>query len=512
MKKAFLISFALCAPGFFLFAGGTSDRTLASRQETEPVYSIMVPLTSAEAPARETSIWASLEKLANARLDIRWIPSDYDNILNVSIAAGELPHCFVVTEPKGSIFVSAAQSNMFWEISDAIKNSQNISRNLDPKVTGNLVIGGKNYILPRGRMMVRYGFNYRKDWADKLGLKPPTNLSEIYDMLKAFATQDPDGNGRHDTFGMATAKGGTPDVGGYIWMIEVPVVLNGGGMGWVEEGGRLVPTFMTKQYIEILRWYKRLYDEKLINQDFAAMGGNGPYEMCNAEQAGAFFHTTDKILNRVSPLLGTLQLKNSSLRLEDVWTFVTDIKSPDGSIRLPADAGHWGGMVFPKTKLKTQAEFQKVFDIFDSFESEEGKNLITWGIEGVNYRLQDGKAVVINEDKFGRDVEVFRMGLSVTGVSVPCTLQGLKDPLQDRIETTQAFNARYGIPDLTYPFVSQTKTTRGAELDKTIGDAAIQWVMGQIDEAGYMAAIERWKASGGQAVMDEFTAAWRANR
>jgi putative aldouronate transport system substrate-binding protein len=472
----------------------------------------MVPLTSTEAPQRETSVWASLEKLANVKLDIQWIAGDYNNRLNASIAAGELPHCFVVTEPKANIFVTAAQSGMFWEISDAIKNSKNISKNLDSKVVQYLVISGKNYILPRGRMMVRYGFNYRKDWADKLGLKPPTNLNEIYEILKAFATQDPDGNGRHDTFGMATGAGGTPEVGGYIWMIEVPVVLNGGGMGWAAEGDKLVPTFMTKPYIEIMQWYKRLYDEKLINQDFAAMGGNGPYDVCNAEQAGAFFHTTDKILNRVSPLLGTLQQKDPNLRLEDVWTFVTDIKSPDGTIRLPADAGHWGGMVFPKTKLKTQAEFEKVFSIFDSFESEEGKNLMIYGIEGINYKLQDGKAVLINEEKFGRDVEVFRMGLSVTGVSVPTSLKGLKDPIQDRIETTQAFNARYGIPDPTYPFVSQTRTTRGSELDKIIGDAIIQYVMGQINDTGYMAAIERWKAAGGQAIMDEFTAAWKTGR
>jgi putative aldouronate transport system substrate-binding protein len=91
-------------------------------------------------------------------------------------------------------------------------------------------------------------------------------------------------------------------------------------------------------------------------------------------------------------------------------------------------------------------------------------------------------------------------------------LQGLKDPLQDRIETTQVYNARYGIPDPTYPFVSPTKIARKVELDKIISDAAIQFVMGQIDENGYMTAIERWKASGGQAVMNEFTTDWKAGR
>ena len=508
MKRVLFVLFLMCLSGFTLLAGGAQGD---SRQGADTVYSIMVPLTTPEAPTRETSVWAALERVANARFDIQWIAGDYNNRVNVSLAAGELPHVFVVTDPKSGMFINAARSGMFWELSDAINNSRNISRNLDPVVTRNLSTEGRSYILPRGRMMVRYGFVYRKDWADNLGIAPPTNLDEIYQMLRAFATQDPERSGRQ-VYGLATARSSQGAQGEFIQGITVPVAMNGGGMGWVEEGGNLLPTFMTSQYFEVMNWYKRLYDERIVNQDFAAITGNASYELCNAEQAGAWFHTTDKILNRVSPLLGTLQLRNPNLTLEDVWTFVTDVRSPGGSIRLPADAGHWGGMVFPRSRLRTQAEFQRVFDIFDAFESEDGKNLMNWGIENVNHTIDNNRAVVINESIFNRDVEGFRMGLSVTAVSVPGTLPGLKDPMQDRIETSQAFNARYAVPDLTYPLISQTRATRGAELDRIIGDAIIMYIMGEINEAGYMAVIEQWKRSGGQEVINEFTEGWRASQ
>lgn len=47
----------------------------------------------------------------------------------------------------------------------------------------------------------REGFVIRKDWLDKLGLAAPTTLDEVYDLAVAFTQQDPDGNGKKDTYG-----------------------------------------------------------------------------------------------------------------------------------------------------------------------------------------------------------------------------------------------------------------------------------------------------------------------
>src|ERR1700738_3598216 len=53
----------------------------------------------------------------------------------------------------------------------------------------------------------------RKDWLDKLGLQPPKTWDDLAAVAKAFTTQDPDGNGKADTYGLAvpgsTARGYT---------------------------------------------------------------------------------------------------------------------------------------------------------------------------------------------------------------------------------------------------------------------------------------------------------------
>jgi putative aldouronate transport system substrate-binding protein len=46
----------------------------------------------------------------------------------------------------------------------------------------------------------------RQDWLDALGLKAPTTMDEAFDVAMAFATQDPDGNGTADTYGLYLDK------------------------------------------------------------------------------------------------------------------------------------------------------------------------------------------------------------------------------------------------------------------------------------------------------------------
>lgn len=42
----------------------------------------------------------------------------------------------------------------------------------------------------------------RTDWLKKLNLQMPTTTDELYNVAKAFVDQDPDGNGKKDTYGM----------------------------------------------------------------------------------------------------------------------------------------------------------------------------------------------------------------------------------------------------------------------------------------------------------------------
>jgi putative aldouronate transport system substrate-binding protein len=50
----------------------------------------------------------------------------------------------------------------------------------------------------------------------------------------------------------------------------------------------------------------------------------------------------------------------------------------------------------------------------------------------------------------------------------------------------------------------------GQQLDNIIGDARIQYIVGQIDDAGFDAAIELWKKTGGDDYIREINELYKA--
>ena len=83
----------------------------------------------------------------------------------------------------------------------------------DPLALSLVTFDGSLYGLPEPPPLPRReGLVIRKDWLDKLGLAVPTSPEELMAVAVAFTEQDPDGNGKKDTFGY----------GGF---------LNGDGMG-----------------------------------------------------------------------------------------------------------------------------------------------------------------------------------------------------------------------------------------------------------------------------------------
>lgn len=71
-------------------------------------------------------------------------------------------------------------------------------KKLATKSDGKMYEFGKvNGLLPNHVLMIR------NDWLKKLNLQVPTTTEELYQVAKAFAEKDPDGNGKKDTYGMA---------------------------------------------------------------------------------------------------------------------------------------------------------------------------------------------------------------------------------------------------------------------------------------------------------------------
>lgn len=128
---------------------------------------------------------------------------------------------------------------------------------------GNL-IDGKCFYTPyvEGRTISTACLVYRKDWMENLGMTEPTTLDELHDLLYAFTYNDPDGNGKDDTYGIDVV---------YEWRGMWPIMSAFGistpDQYWLNEDGTVSLLGAGENYREALTVLKEWYDEGIIHPE-----------------------------------------------------------------------------------------------------------------------------------------------------------------------------------------------------------------------------------------------------
>jgi len=471
-----------------------NKQTEEVKQESPTKISIMTRLHTAEVPSDKLE--KLIEEKTNTELDIQWVPdSTYNDKVNAAFATGALPMVF-----NGDLntFRSAIRDDQFWEIGKYLKDFTNLS-NLNENVLRNMQVDGKVYTLYAERPLARSGLIFRKDWADKLGLDAPTNLDELYDMLYQFTYNDPDGNNKNDTIGLT-------DRSDMIYgAFKTVSSWHGTPNYWGEKDGQLLPEFMFPQYIETMKFFKKLHQEGIINQDFPVTSKEDQRNLMITGKAGAYIGTMPDAVG--------LQTELEKVNAEATLDVFNRIEGPEGfKIWMATQGG--AGFLFPKSAIKTEEDLLKILTFYDQLMSPEIANLITWGVEGEHYTLVDGRTKA-NEDQkmLDRELKPYSGAIAIGGSS---TIPGLyqakwEDPLKQKAEELVLDNVDFLIDNPVAPLESLTFNEIGARLQQMINDATFHFILGEIDEAGFQAVVDKWLADGGQKIIDEYTEAYNAS-
>ncbi|TLS53450.1 extracellular solute-binding protein [Paenibacillus antri] len=106
-----------------------------------------------------------------------------------------------------------------------------------------------------------------KAWLDKLGLQPPTNVDELYAVLKAFKEQDPNGNGKADEIPVSNE-------GDIEMQLLMPFgITNLRANNMLIQDGKPVFFPTSQAYKEGLKWAHKLYAEGLIDPESFTQDG-----------------------------------------------------------------------------------------------------------------------------------------------------------------------------------------------------------------------------------------------
>jgi putative aldouronate transport system substrate-binding protein len=466
---------------------------------------VLAPLFGT-APDPNGEVQQAVQKLIGKTLDITWVPNaDYGDKANVTLASNNLPDVMVIQGDKGPSFVQAAKAGAFWDLTDKLDKYPNL-KPADERTGRNATINGTRYGIYRVRPALRSAVVLRKDWLDKLGLKEPESTDDLYAVAKAFTERDPDGNGKKDTYGLIIPKWPTP-VFTSASPYNVIETWFGASNGWGERGGKLVPAFDTEEFYQANRWLKKWMDEGLVNRDFATLDSANWTDPFVQDKGGIIIDQN----TRATDLTQKLRQKNP--KDFDKVTMVGNLKRSDGQkFSLPFD-GYNGIIAISKQRVRTDKQLDEVLTALDKMQSPQGSVLLSNGIEGRNFKLDNGYATLINQDDakvkvVQNDVDKAFIQLG-TRASVGLgqyppkyadepsqRMFDLRKPLMDEDLKTAVFN-----PAL--PVVSDTYIHKGGTLDPIVSDARVKFLSGEITEDELRAAVKRWYDSGGTEVAKE---------
>jgi putative aldouronate transport system substrate-binding protein len=189
--------------------------------------------------------------------------------LNLVLASGDLPDVIMGFSVPPTMQLTYGEQGTFKDLAPYIEKYGVETKKmfvLVPDVKDAITAPGqKIYALPSVNECYHCSLPQKmwiyQPWLDKLGLKMPTTTDELYEVLKAFKTKDPNGNGKADEIPLAGAA-----VGPFVTIdsfIMNAFTLNNGSRAYLNNGKVDVP-FNKPEWRDGLAYLHKLYAEGLI--------------------------------------------------------------------------------------------------------------------------------------------------------------------------------------------------------------------------------------------------------
>ncbi|MDF2959111.1 MAG: peptide permease [Paenibacillus sp.] len=390
--------------------GGTAVKdgkdTAATQMQTYKIFrNFGAPEYPADGGRGKKEVLAALDKAGLKNIDFNVSlasGTEYYTKLNLFASSGELPDFFNVDVPSLTRF---ADEGLILPLDDLIKQSPNLSKLIKESDLEALRYKGKVYGLPVGYRPETFngpdvnGFTVRQDWLDQLGLKQPKTLDEFYKVLQAFTNNDPDKNGKKDTYGMSTAKPGNPQITPFSGVFGAYGIIPS---FWHEKDGQLKQGMVIPETKEVLALLQKWYKEGLIDPEFVIMEQKQLNEKVIGSKVGIFEGNAFNV-DPKQPINVSLKKAVPAGNLQ----ILTPPTGPGGKMGWPENAPAYNDIRAISAKTKNPEQLMK---LIDWSATEEGFPLVTYGVNNEHYTFDKAKNRI--EMKVPSYSELYAQGFS----------------------------------------------------------------------------------------------------
>ncbi|MCD9021607.1 extracellular solute-binding protein [Cohnella silvisoli] len=228
----------------------------------------------------------------------------------------------------------------------------------------------------------------RQDWLKHLGLEIPRNYNEYMQVLRAFTFDDPDGNGKKDTYGFTTS-GNNSSL----------------STDWPEyaKNGLVYPAYMNNNELvdmesdlrveHVVDDILKVINEGLVDPDWFFNSGTEHVDKAIQGKAGVVLGQTVDFALDANPA----SIQSLSRKQDPNANWVPF--NPLGNQPLRAGGSPEYPFVFAKmTADKHPERIKKIVEILDWLSSEEGFLLTHYGIEGEHYSRRGNTITLLPQE------------------------------------------------------------------------------------------------------------------
>jgi putative aldouronate transport system substrate-binding protein len=232
-------------------------------------------------------------------------------------------------------------------------------------------------------------------------------------------------------------------------------------------------------------WIKQAYDEGLFPKDFAIMKFSQVMDTMRSAKAGvggmSMNHAwvTGKAVKDVDPKADLMPLAY--------------LENANGVKYTPSGSPYYGVYLIPKKV--PEAKVKKILEFFDYGYSQEGNEMLTYGIEGVHYNLENGKKVATPQavtDKTG-DGNLNNM-IHLVSDDMAINAVGMPDEVYERNVEIVTERKTVKVPNPSGELYSEAYNKYYPEISKKVEDMRVMVITGKEPVESYDKLIETIKS------------------
>lgn len=402
-KKKMITAAIAAATALTLLAGCSGNGGAANPASASPESGGAEPTASAPAAKVQLEIaqisWGAslpdndfLKTMLDDKLNVELKQTlvgdmaDYESQINVRAASNNLPDLFMASTKAH--LQKLADSGMLLDLTAYLEQMPDYTALAGEDVLKKGVVGGKQYALPKAGQGRNHTYWIRKDWLDNLGLPVPATVDELLTTAIAFTRDDPDQNGKKDTFGLTGTNLQTFEMifGAY------GLTSGTGTTQFYLRDNKIVNPFYEPEMKDALSKIKTFLSEGVVDPE--VVNNKGTMAKDKAFQGKVGIINIDWAQMIKDEHVDVWKTANPDAE----WIQLGAIEGPNGSkfanpINIGAASGLWA---VPKRLEKEPDKLNKVLELFNYVSTKEGNLAVQFGLPDVHFTM-DGETPVITD-------------------------------------------------------------------------------------------------------------------